>query len=38
MLKIDLVERVGNGVYQITSKGRGYLAGQEDLRDVDKPD
>ena len=35
---VGLLERVGEGVYRITSKGRGYLVGQEDLRDVDNPE
>lgn len=36
--KGKLVEEIGNGVYRITPKGRAYLAGQEDLRDVERPD
>lgn len=36
--EIGLVEKIGRGVYRITPKGRAYLAGQEDLRDVEKPD
>lgn len=38
LLKSGLVEKVGRGVYRITPKGRGYLAGQEDLRDVEEPE
>lgn len=37
LLKVGLTEMIGNGVYRISPKGRGYLAGQEDLRNVDKP-
>lgn len=33
----ELVEKVGRGVYTIDSKGRRYLAGQEDLRDEPDP-
>lgn len=35
---VDLVDRIGRGVYRITPKGRAYLAGQEDLRDVERPE
>lgn len=38
LLEGGLVERVGRGLYRITPKGRGFLAGQEDLRDVEKPE
>jgi repressor of nif and glnA expression len=38
MSKINLVKEVGPGVYQITEKGIGYLNGDEDLRDVSKPE
>ena len=36
--KINLVERVGRGVYRITPKGREYLSGDADLRDEEKPE
>lgn len=38
LLQIELVEKVGRGVYRISPKGRGYLAGEQDLLDVEKPD
>lgn len=36
--KAALVEMIGNGVYRITEKGRGYLLGQEDLRNEPEPE
>lgn len=36
--KADLVQGIGNGVYQITPKGRSYLSGDADLRDEEKPE
>lgn len=36
--KIDLVEKVGPGTYQITQKGRDYLSGDTDLREEPRPD
>lgn len=33
-----LVQQAESGVYQITEKGRGYLLGQEDLRDEPEPE
>jgi len=36
--KANLVERIGQGVYRITTKGEGYLNGDEDLRDEPKPE
>lgn len=38
LLKSGLVDKVGRGVYRITPKGEAYLAGQEDLRDLEKPE
>ena len=38
LLKIGLVDKIGRGVYRITPKGRGFLAGQEDMRDESRPD
>jgi predicted transcriptional regulator len=38
LLKVGLVERVARGQYRITPKGRGFLAGEQDLRDVEKPE
>jgi len=38
MSKVNMVEKVGPGVYQITEKGRSYLSGDVDLREEPKPD
>lgn len=38
LLEIELVERVAHGQYRITPKGHAFVAGQEDLRDLDKPE
>lgn len=32
-----LLDEVGNGVYRINGKGRKYLKGLENLRDLDEP-
>lgn len=36
--EVGMVDRIGRGVYRITPTGRAYLAGQEDLRDVENPE
>lgn len=39
--KAGLLKDIGNGVYQITDRGQGYLSGGENLRkepDPDSPD
>ena len=33
-----LIEKVGRGVYRITDRGQGYLAGVEDLREEPEPE
>lgn len=38
LAEAGLVEKIGQGVYRISEKGIGYLEGQEDLRDEDKPE
>ena len=38
LLETELVERIARGQYRITPKGRAFLAGQEDLRDVEEPE
>jgi len=35
--EIGLVKRPSQGLYRITDKGDRYLAGTEDLRDIEKP-
>ena len=34
----SLLEKTARGVYRITPKGEAYLAGQEDLRDLERPE
>lgn len=38
LLKAGLVERVGRGLYRISPKGRAFLVGQEDMRNMEKPE
>ena len=38
LLGADLVQKTARGVYRITDRGQGYLAGVEDLRDEPEPE
>jgi len=36
--KAELVDMIGNGVYKLGPKGREYLVGARDLRDLPEPE
>lgn len=36
--KTELINRIGQGTYEITDDGIGYLSGKYDMRDVERPD
>jgi len=37
LLDAGLIEQIARGQYRITPKGTAYLAGHQDLRDVEEP-